>query len=181
MVIRIFIVCMCFLLLSSCRSKVQYPYDEKGLTYKDKLIFSKQIRLNGIYSTPYHDIRKYGIMIFYENGYCCCYSCRDIESDCIDTNNFRYMSPVPQYWGVYIITNDTIRIQRVSPNRGIFEKFKIYEETARIINDTTIFLMYKKYSEEKTRQHQLNQIYRFMPLENMPSSQNILMECKKCK
>jgi hypothetical protein len=91
------------------------------------------------------------------------------------------MSPVPQYWGVYIITNDTIRIQRVSPNRGIFEKFKIYEETARIINDTTIYLMYKKYSEEKTRQHQMNQIYRFMPLENMPSSQNILMECKKCK
>jgi hypothetical protein len=161
-----------------CRlnSNFHYKYDENGLTYRNLLKYDGQILLNGLYYTR-HSNGGYGVYLFFNDGYVCSFSCQSLDSVCI---NIDWTRRVPYFWGVYIIENDTLKIQQVNSNAGIFEKFKIYEETARIINDTTIYLMYKKYSEEKTRQHQMNQIYRFMPLENMPSSQNILMECKKC-
>lgn len=180
-VVRIIILYVSLFMIHSCKSKIQYPYDEKGLTLKDKFVYDNQIKINGIYFSPLYASKKYSVMIFYENGYCCCYSCQDIETNCIDTNNFRYMSQTPQYWGVYTITDNTIKIQRVSPNRGIFEKFRIYEETGLILNDTTIHMMYKKYPENTHYVIELNQRYQFMKLDSIPSSENVLMKCKTCK
>jgi hypothetical protein len=164
----------------SCRSNIQYPYDESGLTLKDNFVFNNQIKTNGIYFTKLLKSKKYSIMFFFENGHCCCYACNNIETDCIDIDT-RYISQIPQYWGVYTIVNNTIRIQRVSPNRGIFEKFRIYEETGLILNDTTIHMMYKKYPENTYYVIELNQRYQFMKLDSMPSSENVFMHRKTCK
>lgn len=173
MVTRIFITNLLFCLLIGCRSQqnYKYKYDETEITYRNKLKYNGQINLKGFYYTK-NKQGGFGIYMFFKDGYVCNFGTLSLDSISIEIDRIRH---IPYFWGVYIIEDDNIMIQYVNSNAGIFEKFRIYEETGLVLNDTTIHMMYKKYPRDSYYVIERNKRYHFMKLDTMPSSENILM------
>jgi len=113
---------------------------------------------------------------FFEDGYCSNYgdSIDVINRDCPSIDILR---PVPYYWGVFVIKNDTIFIQQVDTRRGVFEKLKILEDRIAIINDTTLHWFQKIMPDKEVVK--MDVWYKFHSCTNKPASTNILMQEKK--
>lgn len=174
----IIVLLVIFTLSASCQKK-KYPVDINGLTYRNKLNFNNQIKINGLY---------YGDMIFSENsiiiiylfsdGTYCRFSTKNYNNNLNENNPVCYsidkLRDIPYYWGAFIIEGDTLKVQSVNPHRDAFEKFKIEEKWAKIINDTTIHFF--KYISPKGEESTLDELFYFKKCTEKPDSTNVLMK-----
>ena len=107
------------------------------MTYKDKLVFNNEIKIQGYYLDSSNKPMDNIYLTFYSNGFV-----NSIKSNSYDTTAFHYLIRKNSWgWGYYYFDNDIIKCQFVSAwGAHSFHKYPIVEEWYRIINDTTILL-----------------------------------------
>ncbi len=163
------------LLFSNNCSSTKYPIVPSELTYRGKFDNNKQFRLDGIYFLLCE--KKYvSLKYFFQDG---TYFAVGIDSLNLSRNECRPIvsgtGEIPYYWGYFIVTGDTIKVQAFDPtSRQRYSKFRVEEKWAIIENDTTI-RFFKKISPE----HEviaMDETYHFKQCSNKPDSTNILME-----
>ncbi|MDR3235434.1 MAG: hypothetical protein LBT48_01745 [Prevotellaceae bacterium] len=157
----------------SC-SKYKYPFDRAGLTYRNKLVYNNQFRIDGFY----HDIiddERVQIRYFFLDGIYCEF---DIDvSLLLSLNNNEFIDinekirKLPYCWGAYIIENDIVKVQVYDSYQGV--DFKVQEEQWKILNDTTITLF--KRVAPNGNVYDFNETYHFKYCEHKPDSTNVLM------
>lgn len=115
---------------------------------------------------------------FFEDGY---YGGRSshisnkTSCDTIDTG----IRQIPYAWGCFIIVNDTLKLQYIAGSgRDKYGKFMVEEEWGKIEDEgSTIRFFRNKNMEGKI--NVIDEVYKFHPCTNKPSSTNILMQEKK--
>lgn len=135
---KILFISILILLIASCNICYWIPIEK--LTYKDKLIFSNQIKIQGYYLDSSNKPMNNIYWTFYSNGLVNGY--KGSKYDC-DLSEYVYNGdkPWPWGWGYYFIENNIIKCQLVTAfGAHSFHKFPIKEEWCRIINDTTLLL-----------------------------------------
>jgi hypothetical protein len=172
--IRNIIVFFLLCALTACYN-TKYPYDSKGLTYRNKLVFNNQIKMGGYFYSQ----TKSGIItaLFFEDGYYGGHTSYDsISNSCeiIDS----VVREIPYAWGCYIIENDTLKLQYIVPCRSIFHKFKVGELWAKIEDGGSTLRHFQK-KDIKGKISVMDKVYKFHPCTNKPASYNILMKQKK--
>jgi hypothetical protein len=175
--VRMIIIISTLLVLASCKIN-KFPYDYKGLTYKNKFKHTNQMQMNGYF----YSLQKNGISIhyFFDDGYYLMGgSIRNITDEPICYQINEKSRRIPFDWGVFIIDNDTIRIQRIAAyGRDKYGKFMVEELWAKIEDDgSTLRYFQKKDIDGKISL--VNEIYKFHPCANKPTSDNILMQENK--
>lgn len=164
------------LVLLACSAN-RFPYDAKGLTYKNKFVYagnSSPIKMDGYFYQVYKEKHLF-VSYFFENGYYCGFgtdltgktACPVIDSP---------QRKIPYFWGVYVINNDTLKIQKIAGHgRDMYRKFMVEEWWATIAdNGSTLKYFRKKDIDGKLRV--VDDIYTFKHCLNKPSSDNILMQ-----
>ena len=83
-------------------------------------------------------------------------------------------------WGIYDQTGDTLVIQKIHPQRGLFKKFD-KEELIATVNDNSVTFIEKRMPQNRSLK--MNENYSFAKCNSMPSSENVfidnLMESRK--
>jgi hypothetical protein len=155
-------------ILQSC-DKTQ-DFDREGLTYKDKLVYNNEFRLDGYY---YSKDTNYMIM-FYLNGGVFHGASKSyigqIGCPAIDDGIRR----LPYFWGYFIIENNLIKMQTYDPTSlSGYSEFKIQDNWFEIIDSVTIRQIKIRYAGQgfKDRIDTL----RFNYCYPKPDSTNILM------
>ena len=160
----------------SCSAN-RFPYDSKGLTYKNTFVFNNQIKMDGYFFQVYKEKTLF-VEYFFENGYYCRFAeaynkkftCPEIDSP---------QRQIPYFWGVYVIDSGTIKIQRISADgRGRYGKFMVEELWAKIENEGNTIQYFRKKDIDK-KISIMDEVYKFHPCTNKPASTNILMQEKK--
>lgn len=154
----------------------KFPYDSEGLTYRNKFVFNNQIKMDEIF---YCLLPNRNHMYFFENGYV--FGCNFPNFDLIESKCYKIddMREIPYDWGVYIISNDTLKLQRIAAyGRGKYGKFMVEELWAKIeAEGTTLRYFQKRNIDGKISV--MDEVYKFYPCTNKPESTNILMQEKK--
>jgi hypothetical protein len=151
----------------------KYPYDSKGLTYRNKLVFSNQIKMDGYFYSQIDNVltREY----FFEDGY---YGGRSSQVSLKAVCDTIIVREIPYAWGCYVIEKDTLKLQYIVAYRSIFHKFKVEELWAKI-EDGGSTLRYFQKKDIKGKISVMDKVYKFHPCTNKPTSYNILMKQKK--
>jgi len=148
------------------------PYDSKALTYKNKFVFSDQIKMNGyFYRETETGIRA---EYFFEDGYYSTGGSLNLQNNLCDTLD-KNVRKIPYAWGCFIIENDTLKLQYFPGyGRDKYGKFMTGERWAKVADGgTTIRYFRKKDIDGKVAQ--IDEVYRFHPCNNKPASTNVLM------
>jgi hypothetical protein len=174
--VRIIYLLTLILFILSCSSS-RFPYDTEGLTYKGRLLFNKQIKMDGYFYRIVKNITE--IDYFFENGY---YRGGTREAYIIEhlcSGIDSTARKIPYSWGCYIIEHDTLKVQQIAPyGRDKYRKFMVIELWAKIEdNGSTLRYFQKKDIDGKI--NVIDEVYKFHPCINKPSSTNILMQEKK--
>lgn len=136
--VKKWIVAVLLLLSSNNCSREEFPFNERGLTYKGQFVYNSQFRMDGIW----YSVDVYGLHVryFFKDG-------TFFSGDVVDfnINNVQcWQIPsrdreIPWHWGFFIVVGDTIKIQTFNPmSRNWSRRFQVREFWARIENDTTI-------------------------------------------
>jgi len=175
MVIK-FVIPIALLLLAqstTCQT-TKSPIDTKNLTYRNKLEFKNQIRIDGYYfgnTVLTGSIKVKPLIYFFQNGFICNYSQNISEPTCTLDDEIRER---PFYWGYFVIEKDTLKLQLVDSYWQNKHMYEISERWARVVNDSTI-VFFKSISASK-KVSILNETYYFNICKDKPDSTNILMK-----
>jgi hypothetical protein len=159
----------------------KYPFDITGLTYRNKLVYNNQFRIDGFYYSKIDTSKEHiyvMITYFFRDGTYCIFDVEASKLLNLTNNDFidipEGIRKIPYCWGAYIIENDIVKIQIFDSYRDVFEKFKIMENWAKITNDTT--LNYFKELTMRGTERKINGTYHFKKCSAKPDSTNVLMK-----
>ena len=186
MVKNVFIMTMLlfYCILTFC-SIEHLPFDRAGLTYKGKLIYNNEFRIDGLY---YHYMYENGIR--YEGSVWISYFFQDgtyfqfnvalseflnlADGDFIDIPD--KLRKIPTYWGAYIIDGNLIKVQTYDPS-WTTSKFRVEEHWATIENDTTIHFFKRILPPHKSQKEvKMDEMLHFRSTISKPDSTNVLMK-----
>ena len=158
--------------MQSC-DKTQ-DFDRDGLTFKDKLSYNNEFRLDGMYIEKTEDYTR--LFYFYKNGTVFHGGINDLpttENECFsDINHTRNW---PTAWGWYIIDNNIIKVQTYDPvSVAAFNELRIMEIWFRIENETELTLFRRKTALNEVINDEFN--FNFQYCYPKPDSTNILMD-----
>ena len=170
------------LLLTSYSCDTRYPYDREGFTYKGKLVYNNEFRIDGYYFEKSHNGLGYltiGITYFFQDGTYCRFSV-EYPSDFLNLPAGDFfdipdkLREIPMCWGFYIVEGNVIKVQAYDPgSRSMYRNFKVEERWATIENDTTIHFFKNIAPNGKERENSIR--WYFRSTISKPDSTNILM------
>jgi len=168
----LFIVALNTLVIAANCQREKYPVNISRLTYKNKK-FNIDIKTNGYYAP---ENLNSPVIYFFNDGTIYHFGI-SASNDSID-NSLCPIFPdkareVPWHLGVFLITNDTIKIQTFNPYRGS-GRFDVEEKWAKIVNNTTIHFF--KFISTNEKQSVLDETFYFHQCTNKPDSTNVLMK-----
>ena len=175
MVKNVFIVILllfCSILISCSIERL--PFDRASLTYKGKLIYNHEFRIDGLYYYTYSDLL--WIIYFFQDGTYCDFGVNPSkllnlpDDDFIDIPD--KIRKLPYCWGAYIIEGNIIKVQTYDPS-WTTSKFRVRENWATIENDTTIHFFKRIHPNKKVVA--LNEMLHFRRTLSKPDSTNVLM------
>jgi hypothetical protein len=164
--IGLIIIFIAFIPCSSCDAFIE---EDDELTLPREDYTGNQLRLDGIY---YHerfdsDITKYAL---YNNGILKSLgtsSKEDIFTNFLDGSS-RWE------WGLFLIEDSTITIERLHVNSGGF--YEAYTRKGVILNDTTFHILESYRTNEEAERDEKNVIYHFAPFSPKPDSTNSFID-----
>lgn len=170
------LITILLLLLNNSYCKEKYPIDINGFTYRNKLNFNNQIKIDGLY---YVDMilseNSITIIYLFSDGTYCRFATKNYNENNPTCYNIDKLRDIPYYWGAYIIERDTLKVQTFDPgSRQRYRKFKVEERWAIIENDTTLRFFRKITPEKKVLE--MNEVFHYKNCENKPDSTNLLMQ-----
>lgn len=172
------LLCTLVLLNSSC-CLFLYTEEDDPLYTKKMDYNGNEIKLNGYYyksnDTNYYSEGHF----FYRNGIFIDVgglrnSLSEYDEYIIDVMNYEYYKNQKACWGVFIIEDDKILLERWQP----FNPFRAYIKQGEILNDTTFQLtkIYRMVNEEKTDEIEINEIFHFREFSPKPDSTNVFIK-----
>lgn len=161
--ITLIIASLFLTIITSCDIKDQYTDDEfilKKTDYK-----GNELSIDGYY---YHKLgeNSYYVLIFYRNGTIFKNGASDHEEYIANTNG----SNVRQHWGLFIIENNTIKIEYYMPK--MYEGLPAYIKAGEILNDTTFIFKEQYRSKDDSEYQEINETYHFKKFSPKPDSTN---------
>jgi len=159
------------LLINNSCSKEEFPFNASGLTYKGKLVYNNQFKMNGIYIADIDG--NIGVNYYFLDGtyYHVSIDTYEQGNECVQINE----RDIPYYWGYFLIEGDTLKVQTFDPtSKQRYHEFRVEERWAIIENDSTI-RFFKKLTPEKN-ELRLNETFHNTQCKNKPDSTNILMK-----
>ncbi len=171
------IVFILSLLLMSC-GKSLLKHDKLSLEKKD--YFGDELRIDGYYyyKYPVNESFRYVIYFFYNNGVALHAGAIKEEDILIKEEKFKngtfYLNVenTKYFWGVFVVNNQNIKIERWYPSSG--GPLRTYIREGTILNDTTFHItqFYRNQNGEKTAIESLDEVYHFKKFSPKPDSTN---------
>ncbi|HOD25842.1 MAG: hypothetical protein ACOX59_08235 [Bacteroidales bacterium] len=177
----LFLLCFLILLNSSC-CLLECTEEDDPLYLKRMEYSGSDIKLNGYYYNYYSSNDTVVICeghFFYNNGIILNVgglrnSFDEYDNYILDVMNYKYYKNQKACWGVFIIEDDKILLERWQP----FNPFRAYIKQGEILNDTTFQLtkIYRMVNEEKTDEIEINEIFHFREFSPKPDSTNVFIK-----
>jgi len=168
-------------ILANCqKANDLLPIKITDFTYKGKLIYNNQFKINGYYYCQ--EKGYYCFYYFYNDGTIGMFASEDSSKYVGNQNNScipitDWMRNNEYLWGYYVIEGDIIKVQQVHP-RPMSGKSKLDEYRAKIVNDTTI-QFYKRIFPDGVpgdKEVAFDQLLKFQSCIDKPDSTNVLMK-----
>ena len=172
----LFLLSILILLNSSC-CLLECTEEDDPLYLKRMEYSGNDIKLNGYYYQIGTKVSN--AYFFYRNGVIINIggvrdNLPEYDEHIIDVMNYGYYKNQKACWGVFIIDNDKILLERWQP----LQPFRAYIQQGEILNDTTFRLTkrYRMVNEEKTDEMEINSIYHFREFSPKPDSTNVFIK-----